>query len=156
MAVLIVSGHDESLYAERALTAGARGYLMKDQAKQHFIDAIRHVLAGGLYLSSQVKDRLAELQTEAGGLGWSPRSILTDREVEVFEAVGRAQTTPQIAARLGVSHKTVESHRASIMKKMKLKDAPDFMRRAALWVEQAGGYTSSATRESSPAETPVT
>ena len=136
-AVLVVSAHDESLYAERALAAGARGYLMKHESAGNVIDAIRRVLAGHLYLSEKLRERLILSRLTHAPASASAVDPLTDREIEVFEHFGRGRTTQEIAERLGLSPKTVESHRANIKKKMGIEHAPEFVQRAVLWVERS-------------------
>ena len=145
-AVLVVSAHDESLYAERALAAGARGYLMKHESAGNVVEAIRRVLAGHLYLSERLRERLILSRISQTPAAGSPVDPLTDREIEVFEHFGHGRTTQEIAERLGLSPKTVESHRANIKKKMGIEHAPEFVQRAVLWVEHSmtNGAMSSA------------
>jgi DNA-binding NarL/FixJ family response regulator len=136
MPVLVLSMHDEALFAERALRAGARGYIMKKSAIQGLIQAIRQVLAGKIYASESVS------QEVLAGLGRnrpspsSPLGGLTDRELEVFELIGRGVSTAGIADQLGVSVKTIETHRSNIKTKLKLKAATDLIRYATSWTEQ--------------------
>ena len=140
-AILVVSSHDEALYAERALAAGARGYLMKDEAAEHFVRAVRRVHDGHVYVSKRVGDWLVE------GRAWhrSPATVrLTDRETEVFEHFGRGQTTVEIAEQLGLSAKTVESHRGNIKKKLGLSHVAEFSRQAVLYVEHLASQGTSA------------
>ncbi len=136
-AILVVSAHDESLYAERALSAGARGYLMKHESACNVVDAIRRVIEGHLYLSDKLRERLILSRIAQNPLQTSAVDPLTDREIEVFEHFGRGRTTQEIAERLGLSPKTVESHRANIKKKMGIEHAPEFVQRAVLWVERS-------------------
>ncbi|HEX8385398.1 MAG TPA: response regulator transcription factor [Rubricoccaceae bacterium] len=136
-AVLVVSAHDESLYAERALAAGAKGYLMKHESAGNVVEAIRRVLGGHLYLSEKLRERLILSRIAQSPPPGSPVDPLTDREIEVFEHFGRGRTTQEIAERLGLSPKTVESHRANIKKKMGIEHAPEFVQRAVLWVERS-------------------
>lgn len=132
--VLVLSMHDEGLFAERALRAGARGYIMKKGAIDGLIHAIRQVLAGKVFASEHVsQDLLAGLAR--GGPPRSPLGGLTDRELEVFELVGRGMSTAGIASRLGVSVKTIETYRSNIKTKLKLKDATDLIRYAVSWTE---------------------
>jgi len=133
--VLVLSMHDESLFAERALRAGARGYIMKREAIDGLIGAVREVLAGRVFLSpalsQQVLERIGRNGADlAGRLGG-----LTDRELEVFELIGRGLTTSAIAGRLEVSVKTVETYRSNIKTKLDLKDANDLIRYAVSWTE---------------------
>lgn len=133
--VLVVSAHDEALYAERALRAGARGYLMKHESARQFVTAVRAVLDGELYLSTSLQGRF--LQDRFGHSADSTSSIerLTDRELEVFEHFGRGQSTREVAEALGLSLKTIESHRANIKQKLGIDRAAEFMQRAVVWVE---------------------
>ncbi len=133
--VLVVSAHDEALYAERALRAGARGYLMKHESARQFVTAVRTVLDGELYLSTSLQGRF--LQDRFGHSSDSTSSIerLTDRELEVFEHFGRGQSTREVAEALGLSLKTIESHRANIKQKLGIDRAAEFMQRAVVWVE---------------------
>lgn len=133
--VLVVSAHDELLYAERAIAAGAHGYLMKHVSAGLVVGALRRVLDGQLYLSERVRERLILSRISQTA---SPSSVdpLTDREIEVFEHFGRGRTTIEIAERLGLSPKTIESHRANIKRKLGIEHAPEFVQRAVLWVER--------------------
>lgn len=136
MRTLVVSRHDETLYAERAIRAGARGYVMKLEAADEIVKAVRRVLAGGIYVSEEINERL--LMGLAGGrdeLAQSPLEILSDRELEVFELSGRGLATREIAERLHLSVKTVESYRARIKDKLNLKTAAELMQHAVQWVE---------------------
>ena len=144
--VLVVSRHDENLYAERVLRAGARGYVMKLEASEVIVEAARTVLDGGVYLSDPINDRL--LKNLASGadeaLTESPLQALSDRELEVFELTGQGLTTSDVADRLHVSVKTVESYRARIKDKLNLENASELMRHAVQWVEDEGDPTTSA------------
>ncbi|GIV59592.1 MAG: DNA-binding response regulator [Rhodothermaceae bacterium] len=134
--VLVVSRHDESLYAERAIRAGARGYVMKLEAGEVIVQAVRRVLNGGIYVSEEVNERL--LMGIAAGremLAKSPLEVLSDRELEVFELTGRGLGTREIAERLHLSIKTVESYRARIKNKLNLNTAAELMQHAVQWVE---------------------
>ena len=135
--ILVVSAHDESLYAERTLAAGARGYLMKHESAGNVVKAIRRVLSGQLYLSDKLRERLILTRITQTAPSGSPVDPLTDREIEVFEHFGHGRTTQEIATRLGLSAKTVESHRANIKKKLGIEHAPEFVQRAVLWVERS-------------------
>lgn len=139
--VLVLSMHDESFYAERVLRAGARGYVTKEEATESVITAIRKLLDGGIYLSdrmaSKMLSKFVEGPTETGGL---PVDRLTDRELQVFELIGKGISTRQIAERLHLSVKTVESHRENIKRKLKLDNATELLQHAVKWVqvEQTG------------------
>ncbi len=135
--VLALSMHDETLFAERVLRAGGRGYVSKQASGQVLIAAIRRVLSGQIYLSDDVSTRLLDgLSGKAQrSKSLSPVELLTDRELEVFTLIGKAKETKEISQRLGMSAKTVEAHRASIKRKLKLKTGPELTRHAVLWVE---------------------
>jgi DNA-binding NarL/FixJ family response regulator len=134
--VLVLSMHDEALYAERALRAGASGYIMKQEAIDGLIHAIGEVLAGRIYLSH----RLAQHQSDwTGGDAPAHSGVfgeLTDRELAVLEMIGRGLSTAAIADRLSVSVKTVETHRSNLKIKLDLNDAADLIRYAATWIER--------------------
>ena len=127
--VLVLSMHDEMLYAERALKAGARGYIMKREAPETLLGAIRRVLAGEVYVSPKMGGTL--LQRMVGGRAAeavSPMERLTDRELEVFRMIGAGQTVKEIADKLCVSAKTVEAHREHIKEKLNLKTSAELLR----------------------------
>lgn len=134
--VLVLSMHDASVFAERVLRAGGRGYISKQQSGQRLIHAIHHVLSGQIYLSDEISTRLFDsLAGHVPAKTLSPVEQLTDRELEVFTLIGQARETKEITRRLGMSAKTVEAHRASIKRKLKLKTGPELTRHAVLWVE---------------------
>lgn len=135
--VLVLSMHDAAVFAERVLRAGGRGYVSKQQSGGQLIKAIRHVLSGQIYLSEEVSTRLLGSFTGKAERPrtLSPVELLTDRELEVFNLIGQAKETKDISSRLGMSAKTVEAHRASIKRKLKLKTGPELTRHAVLWVE---------------------
>jgi DNA-binding NarL/FixJ family response regulator len=134
--VLILSMHDESQYAERALRAGARGYIMKQEATQKVLVAIRRILGGEVYLSERLASKI--LHQFVGGVPnsrESPLDVLTDRELEVFRLIGEGRLTRQIAEDLHISVKTVESYQARIKEKLLLKNARELVQRAIQWVD---------------------
>lgn len=134
--VLVLSMHDESVFAERVLRAGGRGYLSKKEGSEKLAEGIRHVLTGQIYVSQAVSTRLLDgLSGKQSARVASPMEQLTDRELEVFTLIGQAQETKEIAKRLGMSCKTVEAHRGAIKRKLKLKTGPELTRHAVLWVE---------------------
>ena len=142
LAVLVISMHDESLYAERVLRAGGRGYIMKHEGGKKLMEAIRQVLSGQIYVSEKMSARI--LESFSGrrfpGAGRSPVENLTDREFEVFQLIGQGNGTRQIAEKLHLSVKTVEVHRVNIKTKLKLQSATELIRFAVRWVEgQAAG-----------------
>ena len=127
--VLILSMHDESLYAERALRAGARGYVMKQEAPQVLLSAIRKVLKGEVYVSEKMSEVL--LQRMVGNRkpgGMLPMDRLTDREMEVFRMIGAGQTIKEIAGKLFLSVKTIEAHREHIKDKLGFKTSAELLR----------------------------
>lgn len=135
--VLVLSMHDEALFAERALRAGARGYIMKQEAIDGLLRAMHDVLAGRVYVSPRMSQHLLErLGKDTPPVTGGRLGNLTDRELEVFELVGRGLGTAAIAERLQVSIKTVETYRANIKGKLDLKDANDLVRFAATWTER--------------------
>lgn len=138
--ILIVSRHDEELYAERAIRAGAKGYLMKLEAVEVLISAIKQILKGNLYLSDKIGNKL--LMKMASGNSTktdNPLDLLSDRELEVFELTGKGHSTKEIGKKLHISVKTVESHRANIKDKLHLDTANELMRHAVRWVEGSSG-----------------
>jgi DNA-binding NarL/FixJ family response regulator len=132
---LVLSMHDESLYAERALRAGSRGYIMKEEAIEQVLVAIRKVLHGEIFLSEKMKSKM--LQQMASGRGKvvsSPIEQLTDRELEVFRLIGEGYSTRQIAGQLHLSVRTVEAYREYIKSKLGLKNATELVQHAFHWV----------------------
>lgn len=133
--ILVWSMHSERAYAERALRAGASGYITKEQATEQIVEAIRQVLAGRVYLSPMMREMvLGRTADPAKATYQLPTDRLTDRELEVFRLIGEGRKTQDIAEQLHVSVKTVETHRDRIKKKLSLRDANDLLRRAVLWV----------------------
>ncbi|MES2309526.1 MAG: response regulator transcription factor [Verrucomicrobiota bacterium] len=136
MLILVVSMHDEVLYADRALRAGARGYVMKGAGPAKLLSAIRWVLGGQIYVSEQMSSRVLEmLSNKKNGKTNSPIEKLTDREFEIFELIGQGMATGKIATQLHLSTKTVEAHRANIKAKLELPDGSALVRHAVRWVE---------------------
>lgn len=139
LAILVVSMHDETLYAERVLRAGARGYIMKQEGGKKFLLAMRKVLAGGIYVSEKMASRILEtFSGQTSGAAASPVARLSDREFEVFQLIARGSDTGAIARQLHVSVKTVEAHRVHIKEKLQLKTANDLVRYAVRWIESEG------------------
>lgn len=132
---LILSIHDESIYALRALKAGALGYIMKTEALSDILSGLRNVLIGELYISPRLSERLIfqAIQSIEGGTG-SPVDKLSDRELEILELLGRGFGTKESALELHLSIKTIETHRAHIKEKLQLKDAGEMVRFAIDWV----------------------
>ncbi len=132
--VLVLSMHDESLYAERALRAGATGYLMKREALDSVIAAVRSVLNGEIYVSQSISKRMIAEHVGAAGHSGSSLDRLTDRELEVWQLIGEGNEVREIASKLHLSTKTVEAHRAHIKEKLNLKNAREVARQATTWV----------------------
>jgi DNA-binding NarL/FixJ family response regulator len=132
--VLVQSMHEESLYAERSLRAGARGYINKEEAPLQLVNAIRHVLHGRVYLSSRMTDRLLNRSLRGVDADRSPIETLSDRELEVFEQIGRGMTTRRIAQNLYLSPKTIETYRENIKTKLSLRNATELTQHAVQWV----------------------
>jgi DNA-binding NarL/FixJ family response regulator len=136
MPVLVLSMHDETLYADRALRAGARGYLMKREALDSVITAVRTVLSGEIYLSAAMARRMIAEHVGGGASGKSAVEKLTDRELEVLQLIGEGTEVRDIAEKLHISAKTVEAHRGHIKEKLNLNNAREVARFAVQWVEQ--------------------
>lgn len=133
--MLVLSMSDESLYAERVLRAGASGFLHKQEAREKLINAIRQILDGHIFVSEAISERL--LQQVMGGnkpLQASPISTLSDRELEVFELIGQGHSSSDIAHRLHLGIKTIETHRYRIKEKLNLKNGAEVVRHATQWV----------------------
>ena len=133
--ILVVSMHDESLYALRSLRAGAKGYLMKAEAIDQIVAAVRRVAEGNIYVTPRFSERLVfkAIQSLEGGMG-SPVDRLSDRELEVLRLLGKGLGTRDIAHTLHLSVKTIETHRAHIKEKLGLKEAAEMVRFAIDWV----------------------
>lgn len=134
--VLVASMHDDSVYAERALHAGALGYINKTEATDHLIGAIRQVLMGKIYLSQDMTSRILERTRNGQHNEMSPIESLSDREIEVFQLFGQGLTTKEVADRLGRSVKTVETHRENIKSKLGIESSTQLVHRATLWVNE--------------------
>jgi len=135
IAMLVLSMHDETLYAERALRAGALGYIMKEEATEQVLVAIRRVVTGEIFLSEKMKGRmLQQLASGRGKVVVSPIEHLTDRELEVFRLIGEGRGTRQIAAELHLSVRTVEAYREYIKDKLNLKNSTELVQHAFHWV----------------------
>lgn len=137
--VLVLSMHDEDLYAERSLRAGAKGYITKNEASTEVIKAIRKVMAGEVYVSKHVTAKILERMTkrrtepEIGGV-----ATLADRELEVFQLLGCGQSTKDIAQSLNLGESTVETYRARIKEKLQLRSSAELYLRAGQWVREQG------------------
>jgi len=133
--ILVLSMHDESLYAERALRAGARGYIMKQEAPEKVIIAIRQVLQGAIYVSDAMSAKMLNKIIDSRREGSSsPVELLSDRELQVFKLLGSGLSTRQVSEQLHVSMKTVEAYRANIKEKLKFKSSAELVQHAIHWV----------------------
>lgn len=133
--VVVVSGQSETLYAERALRAGAKGFLAKTESPERILTAFRRVLDGRIYLSDHMTDRMLCRTIHSNGEStYDPITTLSDRELEVFEQLGRGNTTRHIAANLRLSPKTVETYRENIKGKLNLRNAMELTQHAVQWV----------------------
>ncbi len=135
--VLVVSAHDEMVYAEVAFRAGALGYLMKADALENVITAIRRVLSGNIYVSEKLAARMVEQRVHgSAGLAQDPVQELSDRELEVYQLIGKWKKTSEIAKELHLSVKTVEYYRDQIKHKLNLKNGAELAQHATQWVQQ--------------------
>ncbi len=137
--VLIVSMHDEGLYAERALRAGAMGYLMKQEAGEKVIQAIQRLLQGEIYLSDKIKEKMLHrfVNKKGDGMVFSI-DTLSDREMEVFQLIGNGYSTRQIAQKLNLSSKTIDSYREHLKLKLNLESGAELVRHAIQWARNEG------------------
>lgn len=137
--VLVMSMHDESLYAERALRAGAKGYVMKQEAPETILAAIRQILRGNIHVSEKIRSKMlrqiADAPTQAD---LSPLNRLGDRELEIMQLIGQGFRTAEIAEKINRSIKTIEAHRANLKKKLNLKNAAELIHFAVQWTERSG------------------
>ncbi len=141
--VLVLSMHDEETHAEKALRAGAQGYVMKENADQTVVEGLRAVLKGEIYVSPEISARMLQhyIRGEEAPAEFGVES-LTDREKEIFECLGEGLTSRKIAERFGLSARTVEVHRAHIKKKLQCEDSAQLLREAVRWAEQRRGGSS--------------
>jgi DNA-binding NarL/FixJ family response regulator len=132
--VLVMSMHDETIYAERVLHAGGRGYIMKNEGGERILEAIRQVLQGQVYVSKRMSAALLDLLTRPHSDARAAMpSVLSDREFEVFQLIGQGLSAQEIGQRLHLSVKTVATHRQHIRQKLKLRSGPDLIRQAVRW-----------------------
>jgi len=135
---LVVSMHDESLFAERALRAGARGYIMKQEAVENVLIALRKVLHGEIFVSDKVTTKMLETLISSDAKTMStPLDLLSNRELTVFRLIGQGFKTSQIADKLHLSVKTIESYRSHIKEKLKIETGTELMKYAIQWVQNA-------------------
>jgi len=133
--VLVISMHDETLYAERLLRAGARGYIMKQEPPDRIVEGIRQVLNGQIYFSASISGRILSALSGRTTSKDSPLARLTDRELEVFRLLGEGRNNHAIAKQLHITHKTVDAHRGNIRQKLQLKNGTELISYAARWLE---------------------
>jgi len=131
--ILVLSMHDESIYALRALRAGAQGYLMKEEVLTRVVEAIRTVAGGGVFLSEALRQQVLVNLASGSTASRSPIDTLSDRELEVLQLSGQGQTPREIANQLGISVKTVETHRMRVRDKLNLASSAELMRFAIAW-----------------------
>lgn len=137
--VLVLSMHDEELYAERSLRSGAKGYITKNEASSEVVKAIRKVMAGEVYVSKRMTARLLERMTQKRpATDLNGMTLLADRELEVFQLLGRGKSTHEIAVALNLGDSTVETYRARIKEKLQLRSAAELYLRAGQWVREHG------------------
>jgi DNA-binding NarL/FixJ family response regulator len=141
--ILVSSMHDETLFAERALRAGALGFVNKGEPPDVFVRALTRVSSGQIYLSERMTKRMLGQVLADKDANRSPIETLSNRELEVFEMIGKGLSTKQIAARLGLSPKTIETYREHIKQKLKLSNATELTRNAVQWVLEQGRQTAS-------------
>jgi DNA-binding NarL/FixJ family response regulator len=139
MLILVVSMHDETLYAERVLRAGAHGYITKQQATRDILLAIRRVLTGGIYLNERTASSvLSRLASKSQAINDSIADLLAERELQVFELTGRGLSTREIGAQLHIDIKTVDTYRARIREKLNLKTSSELLQLAIRWNKEHG------------------
>ena len=144
---LIYSMHEESVYAERALRAGAQGYIMKDESACTLVAAVRKVLSGGIYLSEAAASELLRLRARQTRTAASPIDSLSDRQIQVFRLIGEGLSSREIAERLHRSMKTIEAHRENLKARLGLENSLQLIRRAVQWATlEARGQADRATQ----------
>jgi DNA-binding NarL/FixJ family response regulator len=137
MKTLVLSMHDELLYAERSIQAGAQGYIMKQETSRSIVKAIRHILAGNIYVSQDIMDNLLNrVRSGQETLDKSPVESLSDREIAVLRMIGQGRSTGDIAAEMNLSVSTISTYRERIKEKLNLKNAAELVRYAVHWVER--------------------
>lgn len=137
--VLVMSMHDESLYAERVLRAGAKGYVMKHEAPETILAAIRQILRGNIHVSDRIRSRMLQQISDAPSqTDSSPLNKLSDRELEIMQLIGQGFRTAEIADKINRSIKTIEAHRANLKKKLNLNNAAELIHFAVQWAERSG------------------
>ena len=132
--MLVISLHEESVYAERALRAGARGFIMKAEATENVMTAIRLVLRGDVYLSENMQNRLLNAMTGGNRSRVPATELLSDREFQVLQSIGRGESTREIAENLNLSIKTIETYKSHLKQKLSLKNSTELMQFAVEWI----------------------
>lgn len=150
---LVLSMHDEMLYAERVIREGAKGYIMKQEATDKILTAIRKILNGQMYLSEKMMGRILEKQYGGVSVGVSPVEVLSDRELEVFRLIGEGKTTSAIAKQFHRSIKTIETYRSRIKDKLCLKHNMELIRYAMHWLHSEGGGVPATLTATAPVAT---
>lgn len=140
---IVLSMHEDSIYAERALQVGARGFVMKHEAINCIVDAINTVRSGKVFLSATMTSELLIKMVGGAPKGSAPMEILTNRELEVFELIGRGMTTREISDQLSLSAKTIGTYRERIKEKLHLRNSSELSQRAVQWVEQGASRPAS-------------
>lgn len=134
--MLVLSMHDEAIHAERCILAGAKGYIMKQEASESVIEALRHILAGNIYVSSKIMNKMVgKLTGKPGSADVSATNRLTNRELEVLTLIGKGLSAAEIAEKLHISAKTIGTYRERLKEKLELKHGAELVRYAVLWVE---------------------
>jgi DNA-binding NarL/FixJ family response regulator len=144
--ILVISMHDETLYAERVLRAGANGYVMKEEGPERILQAIRQVLAGQTYVSPKMSARILNSLSGRDVNRKSPISLLTDREFQILQLIGKGHDSHSIARQLSVSPKTVDTHRGHLKEKLSLRSGMELICYAVRWVETQPTTDSPAER----------
>lgn len=154
--VLVLSMHDEQLYAERCLRAGASGYIMKSEGHERVITGLREVLEGRTYVSETMRERILQQAISShGSASFEGEARLSDRELEVYRLIGQGRTTLQIAHGLGVSPKTIQTYRNNLKLKLGISSASELIHRATTWAaETSGRGASSASNAGMDADRP--
>ncbi len=135
--ILVLSMHDEQVWAERAIRAGARGYIMKKEASENVISALRNIRAGKIHVSARIMERLLDrMQLNPDAPNRRTVDLLTDRELEVFRLLGAGLSTREIAEQMNLGIKTIGTYRDRVKQKLGIKSAAELIRRAVLWTEQ--------------------
>ncbi len=135
-ASLVLSMHDEALHAERCIMAGAKGYIMKQEASESVVTALRRIMAGHIHVSPSIMSHILNTLQKQPALAYeSPLKRITDRELEIFQLIGRGLSSKEMAKQLNISIKTIGTYRERIKEKLNLKNSSELVRYAVIWVE---------------------